>query len=69
LEDAVVFKLIFPGGEPIERLDAHSALQDIQYLDRDGYGPITIIDPQGNKISREKLGKLAFQLFTAHPHA
>ncbi len=64
----MTFKLSYPGGE-VEKPDAHSALQQIKYLERDDLIPITITDHKGAKITQEELGQIALKSFSAEPNA
>ena len=68
----MAYKLIYSNGAvagEIEHDDAHSTLQQVHYLERDGYDQITIVDPQGNEISREQLGQIALQSLSARRNA
>jgi hypothetical protein len=61
---AMTYKIRYAGGE-IEQPDAHTASQQLIYLERDGFTEFSIFDPDGNEITRERLGKLALQSFSA----
>jgi hypothetical protein len=68
----MAYKLIYTngtvGGE-IEKPDAHSALQQIMYLERDGFDRIIILDPQGTEIGHDQLGRIALRSLSASPNA
>ncbi|TRB22914.1 hypothetical protein [Rhizobium rhizogenes] len=58
------YELKYPGGE-LQLPDAHAALQQIKYLERDGSVRIQILDPEGNEITFEQLGERALDQFRA----
>jgi hypothetical protein len=62
------YQLIYPGNaDPYP--DAHTAAQALNFLDLDGYGPVTIKDPDGYNITRKQLGDLVRNQFKAPDNA